>query len=103
MKFISKWFLKRKRFKAFLKVLRPYLKEKYGKSINLEYSEVHDALIFLELNGEYEEYAYAMSLSKSQFKHHRKINNIKYTQGALQSELGVSTELLETHYPNSSY
>jgi len=103
MKFIRKWFLKRKRFKEFLKVLRPYLKEKYGKSINLEYSEVHDSLNYLELNGEYEEYAYAMSLSKSHFKHHRKINNIKYTQGALQSELGVSTELLETRYPSGNY
>lgn len=103
MKFISKWFLKRKRFKAFLKVLRPYLKNKYGKSINLDFNEVHDALMFLELHGEYEEYAYAMSLSKSQFKHYRKINDIKYTQGALQSELGVSSELLEVRYQGGNY
>jgi len=103
MNFIQKWLFKRKRFKLFLNTLRPYLKHKYGQSGNLTYKQVNEALIYLELAGTLDEYAYAMALSRSQFKNYRNNHNIMYTQGALQSELGVSTELLETHFPGGNY
>lgn len=103
MNFIQKWLFKRKKFKLFLSTLRPYLVNKYGKSTNLKYPEVNDALRHLNLSGMFEEYAYAMALSRSQFKYYRKKYDIMYTQGALQSELGVSTEILETHFPGGSY
>lgn len=103
MKFIRNWLTKRKRFKCFLKTLRPYLKEKYGKSVNLGYSEVNEALIYLELCGEYEEYAYAMSLSKGQYQLYKDKNGVLYSQSALQSELGVSPELLKVNFPGGGY
>ena len=103
MKFIKNWLLKRKRLKHFLKVLRPYLKEKHGKSINLDYHAVNEALIYLELNGKHDEYAYAMSLSKEQYQLYKDKNGLIYSQGSLQSELGVDQEILKVNFPGGGY
>ena len=104
MNLLKRWWNKRKAFKAYRGRLRRYLREKYGRSKDLRYQEVKDAITELTLNGEFESYAYAMSLSKSQYKYYQKISGVIYSQSALQIELGVSEELLKTqHFPNNNY
>jgi len=104
MKFLKRWWKKRKTFKAYRGQLRKYLREKYGRSRNLRHQEVKDSLSELGLNGEFELYAYAMSLSKSQYKYYQKLSGVIYSQRALQIELGVSEELLNTqNFPNNNY
>ena len=104
MKWLKKWIIKRSAFKAFRENLKKLLVEKYGKSRNLKYHQVHQALNELNLTGEYDLYAYAMCLSESQFKHYQKINGVIYSQDALQIELGVSRELLKTqHFPTGGH
>jgi hypothetical protein len=98
MKLLKRWLSKRNAFKAYRGNLRKSLVEKYGKSRNLKYHQVYKALNELNLTGEYESYAYAMSLSESQYKHYQKISGVLYSQDALQIELGVSSELLKTQY-----
>jgi hypothetical protein len=104
MKWLKKWLSKRSAFKAYRGNLRKSLVEKYGKSRNLKYHQVYKALNELNLTGEFESYAYAMSLSESQYKHYQKISGVLYSQDALQIELGVSSELLKTqHFPTGGH
>ena len=104
MKFLQKWMQKRNIFKAYRGKFRQTLIKKYGKSRNLKYHEVKQTLNKLNLTGELEPYAYAMALSKAQYKHYQKISGVIYSQDALQIELGVSVELLKTqHFPTGGY
>ncbi len=101
---VKRWLRKRKAFKAYRGKLRKHLREIHGKSINLNYNDLNKALKQLKLEGEFECYAYAMSLSKSQYKHYQKLNGVIWSQDALQIELGVSKELLNTqHFPSGGY
>ena len=95
---MMKWFIKLVAFKAYRGKLRKQLYAKFKKSSNLKYSEVKGMLEELKLEGEFDCYAYAMSLTKSQYKHYQELSGVIYTQEALRVDLGVSKELLKTQY-----
>jgi hypothetical protein len=95
---LNKRLKKRISFKAYRGKLRQSLLQKYGKSRKLKYYQVEQVLNELNLNGEYDCYAYAMALSEPQFKHYQKIKGVTYSQDALQIELGVSLELQKTQH-----
>jgi hypothetical protein len=99
-----KWFRsrlkKRKALKAYREYLWQFLSQKYGKSRSLKHYQVEQALNELNLCGEFDCYAYAMTLSESQFKYYQKVKGVIYSQDALLIELGVNLELLKTrHFP----
>jgi hypothetical protein len=104
MKWLRKYLRKRSAFRAYRGKLRKMLLDKHGKTRNLNYQQVNLAINELNLDGEYESYAYAMALSESQYKHYQKISGVIYSQEALQIELGVSRELLKTqHFPTGGH
>ena len=75
------------------------MNEKYGRTRNLKYKQIQFALVDLRLTGEFYCYAYAMSLSKSEYKFYQKQQDIMYSQDAFQFEMGVNDFLLEERLP----
>ena len=103
MNYFSKWFARKKAFRCYKKVLRNTLKSKFGKSSRLTYVQVSSAISEFELEGEFNCYAYAMCLSKKQYKQYQKATGIIWPQETLCIELGVSRKLLEAEFPTVNY
>lgn len=103
MKYIAKWISRKRALRSYKKVLRNKLKEKYGKSSRLTYEQVLSVINELSLQGEFNCYAYAMCLSKKQYKKYQKISGTAWSQEALCIELGVSRKILDAEFPTVNY
>lgn len=103
MNFFVTWLYRKRAFRSYKKALKDRLNEKYGKSRGLTYEQVLSVINELNLQGEFNCYAYAMCLSKKQYKKYQKISGTIWSQEALCIELGVSRKLLDTEFPTVNY
>ncbi|QKX17655.1 hypothetical protein [Microbulbifer sp. YPW1] len=94
MNLIKRWWNKRRKLRKIRTVFVFKLKGEYGKSRNLKFNQVKSALAAAGLEGEHEEYAYALALSPAQYKYYQKLSSIEFSQEALRIDLGVSSALL---------